>query len=594
MRPWMLQPQNRDLANHLADRLKLHPLVGCLLANRGVRTADEASHFLDRRLTSLHEPDLMTGVPEAADRICQAVRDGKKICIYGDYDVDGMCATALLLQVLRQAGALPRFYVPDRFEEGYGVNADALRRLRGEGVDLIVTVDCGICGVAEAQVAREIGLVLIITDHHEFDAELPAADVLVHPRLPGARYPFGELCGTGVAFKLAWELARRFSGQKKTTEAFRKLLLDATTLAAIGTVCDVVPMADENRSIVHNGLRSLKHSPPLGLECLMNVSGLATKDALTAEDIGFVLGPRLNACGRLGQARLGVELLSTTDRARAMELAKYLEDENKVRQTLERRIFTEAKAQALEQYGPPGETSASALVLAGDDWHPGVVGIVASRMVERYHRPCLMIALTADLGTGSGRSVPGFHLQQALAQCQEHLVTTGGHAMAAGLRVARQRLPAFRESFEALAADLLKPEHTVLPLHIDLEVPLHMLTPALIRYLEVLEPFGVGNPSPVMVATDLTVEGEPKKVGGGERHLSFRVRQNGKPVRAIAFGQAERAAELRPGEKCCVAFKPIINTFRDFASVELQVKDIRMGSTVFEERPVAQALAIHE
>lgn len=583
-RRWSILAQDPDVSSRLAHGLNVHPIVGALLYNRGVRTVEAGTRYLSRKLADLHDPELHPGIADAADRIFRAVEGKKNICIYGDYDVDGMCATAILLECLRLGGARPRFYVPDRLEEGYGLNADALDRLRAEGIDLVVTVDCGIASVAEADHARALGLELVITDHHEFATELPRADALVHPRLPGSTYPFGGLCGTGVAFKLAWELGRRFSGGRKTTEAFQTFLVDATSLAAIGTICDVVPLEDENRVLVHHGLKGLKARPPVGLASLMELAGIGAKSSLDTGDIGFTVGPRLNACGRLGQARLGVELLVTRDPARALELARYLDEENKQRQTLERRVFQEARELAESEYNLDDPEGAPILVLAKENWHPGVIGIVAGRMVERYHRPCILISLGDEEGAGSGRSLDGFHLQQALAQCAGSLVKSGGHAMAAGLRVRRALIDQFRAEISAVAASAVAGTELVAEERVDVEVPLHVLTPQLLKAMEILQPFGMANPAPTMLATNLDLVGEPRRVGNGERHLSFRVRQGNTTKKAIGFGLAERALELTGGGgKCCVVFQPIVNEFRGFPEVEMRIRDFRAAAQVSRE-----------
>lgn len=585
-RRWILTPCERELAQFLADSLAVHPIVGTLLVCRGIADVHSGKRFLNRKLSDLHDPELLPGASAAADRVYQAIQDKKSICIYGDYDVDGMCATAILLECLRLGGVQPRFYVPDRMEEGYGVNSDALRRLRSEGVDLVITVDCGISSIEQAQVAKEIGLEYIVTDHHEFTATLPEAAVCVHPRLPGSRYPFGDLCGTGVAFKLAWEIARRISGDRRTTPQFQQFLLNATSLAAIGTICDMVPLIDENRVLVHHGLQSLKRTPTIGLDSLMQVSELKEKERLTTGDVGFGLGPRLNACGRLGTARLGVELLTTRDRMRAMELARYLDVENKTRQTLERRIYNDAKAMAIEKYQLDSDGDCAAIVLASKEWHQGVIGIVASRMVEKFHRPCVLISVADGKGTGSCRSIDGFHLQQSLEACAQTLLRCGGHAMAAGLSILEERIEEFAELFHQHAEVAIQSEMRKGTLRIDAEVPLHMLNPALIRALEVIEPFGFSNPSPVFMATQLQVVGTPKCVGGGERHLSFKVQQGGCVKKAIAFNQADRIEELMSQQgKCCVVFSPSVNNYRGFVSVDLLVKDFRPGSRVHNEEP---------
>lgn len=580
---WLLTEGEPDVARRLAAELGVHPVVGELLVRRGIRAKADGQRYLSRRLSDLHDPATHPGVPEAAERLHSAVANGRKICVYSDYDVDGMCGAAMLLECLRLAGAAPRLYVPDRIEEGYGLNCEALTRLKEDGVDLVVTVDCGIVSAEEARHARAIGLELIITDHHEFGAELPPADVLVHPRLPGGEYPFAGLCGAGVAFKLAWELGRKISGQRRTTEAFQRFLLEATALAAIATVCDMVPLAGENRVLVHHGLASLHAAPPLGLAALLARAGLAEKSKFDVSDIGFAIGPRLNACGRLGQARLGVELLTTKDERKARELAEYFEEENKRRQSLERRIYSEAREQAEARYDWTDPAAVSAIVLASDSWHPGVIGVVASRMVERFHRPCVLVAMGESEGAGSGRSVPGLHLQETLESCRDLLRSSGGHAMAAGIRVDRDRFEDFRERFEAEVALRTRDDPRAPLVRVDVELPLHALTPAMVRALDVLAPFGMDNPAPLFLATNLRVVGEPRKMGGGDRHLSFQVAQGDQRMRAVAFGQAERVAELLADEgRCCLVFSPQINEFHGFPKVELLVKDFRPGCTILD------------
>jgi single-stranded-DNA-specific exonuclease len=578
---WQLRSNDFDRSRFLASELHVHPVVAHLLINRGADTLERGRRFLDRRLKTLHDPMELPGITQAADRIYSAITAGKKICIYGDYDVDGMCATSILMECLRLAGASPIFYIPDRLEEGYGVSRASLDAVSALGANLVITVDCGVASVEEAEHARAIGLEYIVTDHHEFHDTIPPADAVVHPRLPGTSYPFGDLCGTGVAFKLAWEIARRASGGATTTPTFRQFLLDATSLTAIGTICDIVPLEGENRALVHNGLKSLKASPPIGLAYLMREAGLEKKTCLEAEDVAFTIGPRLNACGRLGQARLGVELLTTRDNARAQELARHLDDQNKERQSLERRTFLEAREMVEQLYSVEGGSLPFSLVLAQEGWHAGVIGIVASRMVERYHRPCVMIALNKGEGTGSARSVAGVHLQQALAGCGDFLRQSGGHEMAAGLRISPEKIDPFREAFEMEVRTRTGGESGRADLSIDLEVPLHSLSTDLVRSLEVLEPFGSRNPKPVFLANNVSLLGEPRIMGGGGRHFSFQVQQGEKSLRAVAFGQAERLHELADENgKCSLVFEPVINDFRGFPSVELKVKDFRPGPFV--------------
>jgi single-stranded-DNA-specific exonuclease len=363
-------------------------------------------------------------------------------------------------------------------------------------------------------------------------------------------------------------------------------LLNATTLAAVATVCDVVPLHGENRVLVHHGLKALSAEPPLGLSHLIRLAGIADKKRLTAGDIGFTLGPRLNACGRLGTARLGVELLTTRDPERACKLAEYLDEQNKQRQLLERRMLARARELADQQSGST-ETAPPALVLADDyspeRWHPGILGIVAGRMAERYHCPCILLSFAAESGTGSGRSTPGFDLYAAVAQAGNRLNGYGGHHMAVGVRLNRSQLDSFREDFYRHCDSCRPPASRVSELRLDAEVSLPMLNHGLIQALEVLEPFGLANPSPVLTATNLQVVGEPKKVGGGERHLSFQVQpaDGGAPRKAIGFDMADRVDELMSeGGKCCLAFTPEANEFRGYVSVDLRLRDLQPGPKI--------------
>ncbi len=575
-RRWRLLPQDPITAERLSRDLNVSPVLAQLLINRGLTEAESSRRFLEAPLNGLHDPALLPGISEAARRIHDAVRQGRRICIYGDYDVDGITGTTILWRCLQLAGAQVDFYVPHRLEEGYGLNCEALRSFARGGTQVVVTVDCGIGSFEEAALAKELGLELIITDHHEFPTDLPDAAVLIHPRLPGSSYPFGQLCGAGVAFKLAWAICQEFSQAKKVTDAFRQFLLESVTLVALGTVADVVPLVDENRIFVRHGLKSLRRAPSIGLRALLEAAGLAEETHLDSGHIGFALAPRLNAAGRLGQARLAVELLATTSPQRAADLARYLNGQNELRQSIERRIYHEAREMAEAAYDL---TTCSALVLASADWHPGVIGIVAGRLVERYARPVLMISLKEQPAQGSGRSIEGFHLQAALSTCGEHLVKHGGHAAAAGFRIDADKVELLRTHFHEQAARHLNAGEACHTLRIDAEAPLSALTPGLLRGLSALQPHGVANPRPVFLAGGLQIVGEPRKVGGGERHLNFRVRQeNGPILRAIAFSMADRAEELMSGQgQCCLVFSPRRNDYQGHVSIDLEVNDFQPG-----------------
>jgi single-stranded-DNA-specific exonuclease len=570
---WKLPLHDAAQIAALSRELRVPAVLAQLLLSRGITEPREARSFLHASLMGLHDPSLLPGAAVAAERLVNAINAKRRIVIYGDYDVDGVTGAAVLIECLRLAGADVRFYVPHRLEEGYGLNAAALETLRrDEQADVVVTVDCGIASPAEARVARELGLELIITDHHEFGPVLPDAACLVHPRLPGGSYPFGDLSGAGVAFKVAWAVAQKLEGAKRVSPQFREFLIQSVSLAALGTVADVVPLYDENRVMVRHGLVSLRERPSIGLRELLAASELGDTTRLDAEDIAFRLAPRINAAGRLGQARLAVELLTTRNENRARELARYLTGQNEQRQTLERKIYKEAKELAETEQDLQNDR---ALVLGKHDWHAGVIGIVAGRLVERYWRPAILIALGDTIGQGSGRSIPGFNLHQALHACRDSLESYGGHAAAAGLKIRPENLPQFRAAFCKYAAEKLNVQDMVEHLRIDAEVPLGDITPGLVRSIEHMAPFGAGNRRPLLMAAEVELARPSRRIGGGERHLSFLIRQHRTTARAVAFGMAERSDELVPGSRYDVAFSPQLNTYQGFTRVDLHIKDFR-------------------
>lgn len=572
---WRLRPHDPGRVAALSREAQVAPIVAQLLINRGIDHPDLARRFLDTRLIGLHDPALLPGVVEAADRIRRAVAERRKIVIYGDYDVDGVCGTSVLWGCLRLAGATEvDYYIPHRVEEGYGVNPDALRKIATEHrASMVVTVDCGISAVKEARLARELGVEYIVTDHHTIGDELPGADVLVHPRLPGSRYPFGDLCGCGVAFKLAWEIAKGFGDGKKASPHLREYLLRALSLVALATVADLVPLADENRILVQNGLEGLRLRPSPGLRALMDVAGCLGRSQLSAGTVGFNLAPRINAAGRLERAMEAVELLTTEDDIRAGELARFLDECNMRRQQVERDIVAEAREMVQQSGGPDGR---STIVLAKEGWHPGVIGIVASRLVDAFHRPAIVIALQEGLGQGSARSIAGLNLFEALKACSEGLVGFGGHAAAAGLKLKADHLPEFARLFEAHCRGVLTPESLQRELVIDAEVPLGVLTPKVVAQIEAMEPFGQGNPRPLLVANRVQVVGAPRPVGAGGNHLQLRFAQGNVVAKAIAWNMAERGKKLTDGAACSLAFYPSINEWKGKREVQLEIKDFQV------------------
>ena len=572
---WRLYPHDASRIAQLERNAGISPILAQLLLCRGVCDPGEVRRFLDAKLGDLRDPEELPGIPAAADRISQAIRDRKRIIIYGDYDADGMTATALLFLCLQILNADVGYFVPNRLEEGYGLNGDALRTLRSRGAAMVITVDCGIGSVREAELARELGLELIITDHHEPGPCLPAASAIVHPRLPGSSYPFGELCGAGVAFKLAWALCCRASDSKKVSAPMREFLLSAIGLAALGTVADVVRLVDENRILVRHGLISLRERPARGLQALMQITKLDKKPSLGAEDIAFTLAPRLNAAGRLGQAQLAVELLTTPSQERATALADYIHQLNSSRESLERSVYLGAVKQIKEQFSE----DEPAFVLASADWHAGVIGIVAGRLADKFARPVVLISLDelgAKPGCGSGRSAGTVNLHTALGACSQHLVAHGGHAAAAGLKIAPHCVDAFRTEFCEFVAQATSTSDRMAEVVVDGEASFSQLTLMTVQQVESLAPFGHGNSRPVLCATGVRLAEPPKRIGGGERHLSVKLVHHQTPMRGIAFGQGERFDELTQVDGLLdVAYRPVINDFQGRRSVELHLVDWR-------------------
>ena len=572
-RVWRVAAHDPAKIRDLSLRLRISPLLAQVILARGCSTPEEASGYLAKKLTDLHDPESLPGVSAAADRIVEAVQAGRRVTVYGDYDVDGVTATSLLWHCLQLTGATVDYYIPSRLEEGYGLNCDALRQLHMEDpTRLVVSVDCGITSCVQASTARALGLELIITNHHQFDETLPDAAVLVHPRLPGS-YPFGELCGVGVAFKLAWAICKRLGDGKKASPRMREFLLSAIGLAAMGTIADVVPLIDENRILVHFGLASLVERSNPGLKALMRVAGLADRIALQAEDIAFGLAPRINAAGRLGQARLAVELLTTSDVERANALATYLDELNRNRQTVERRILKQAKELVADN---PEWEQHRALVLSHPDWHAGVIGIVASRVAEHFQKPTVMIAIkgTNGVAQGSGRSFAGFNLHAGMTACRHLLIGFGGHHAAAGMKIHPDGIDQFRTAFTQFVAD----NHHVLPgaveQPIDAEVRLADRTVGSINELEKIGPFGAHNRRPVFVASHCELAGTPKKMGEGERHLSLQVRHFGVSMRGVAFGKGEWADDIAESAgPISICFQPTINRFQGREKVEFHLID---------------------
>ncbi len=571
---WFLIPHDAQQIEKLRREVQCLPIVAQLLLNRGLHEELRAKLFLGSALTNLLPPLQLPGIVEAVELLHTAVRTEKKIVIYGDYDVDGTTGTAILLNLLQAIGAKCDFYVPHRLEEGYGLNEEALRKLASQGAQMVVTVDCGITSVHEATVAKELGIQLIITDHHEMKETLPSADVLVHPRLPNTNYPFGTLSGAGVAFKLAWALAVRYCGTEKVTPHIREVLLNALSLASLGLIADVVPLHDENRILVKAGLNRINENPTIGLRTLLEVAELGGDKKVRSEDIAFRIAPRINVAGRLGCARLVVELFTTNDTGHARTVSDFLDSQNKERQAIEKGMTDQAKelAENVKAHERSG------VVLFRPDWHPGIVGIVASRMVEYLGKPVILLAglEKSDLASGSGRSIPGLALNEALKACGEHLLSHGGHAMAVGMKVHQDKIQTFAEAFDSYVKEHFPKGGIPRPcLRIDAELPLIAVTSGLVDSLEKMEPYGAENARPKFLVGDVMVS-NLRRIGGGERHLSFLVKQGSTSMRAVAWNMGDRHDELLSGGgHACLVFTPKINEWNGMRKVEMEVFDFQ-------------------
>jgi single-stranded-DNA-specific exonuclease len=552
-------------------------LVQRVLAARGVLSGEAAEAFLNPTMKMLHDPSLMPGLDRAAERIVAAANGGERIVIYGDYDVDGISASAILFHALRAVApqAQVQTYVPHRLEEGYGLNAESLQELIRQGADLIVSVDCGITAVEPARVVKQAGKDLIITDHHNLPADgaggLPDAYALVHPRLPGSAYPFGEVCGAGVAFKLAWRVMTMAAGTNKLPEHLRDTLLELLGLTSLGVIADVVPLVDENRVIARWGLSRIKHSKLEGLRALVEASDLAGEN-VKAEDVGFKLGPRLNACGRMGHAREAVELLTTATGARAIAIAEQLSQQNDQRRATERAIFQ----QAVELAEASGMTRSDrrAIVLAHAEWHPGVVGIVCSRLVEKFHRPVILMREHEGVCHGSGRSIDGFSLYAGLHACAAHLTKFGGHDMAAGLAMSRESLEAFTQAFTTHANGAIAESDLIAKHRYDTVASVDEISVQTVAQLEKLAPFGRDNPGVRLRLQGAKVTGRPQLLGAAGKHLSFTIATRGAAMRCVAWNWGERVMQIPQGATIDVLATPGINTWQGRTNVELEVVDV--------------------
>lgn len=560
---WKVSPVDKELQMALARGLGILPLTAQLLINRGLVDTDKASLFLRPELKDLHDPFLLKGMEKGVSRIASAIKAGERICVYGDYDVDGATSAALVYLFLRELGCEPGVYIPERAAEGYGLNSGAIKKLHSDGFKIIITVDCGSSNAEEARLAASLGIDLIITDHHEVPDEAPLAFSIINPKQSGCAFPFKGLAGVGVAFNLIMALRAKLreEGFFKGDEPNLKKYLD---LVSVGTVADMVPLVDENRIFVSCGLKELEQGKRPGLKALRDISCIKP-NRIDADTIAFQLAPRINAAGRLERADAAFRLLVTQDPDEARRLAEGLEQENSRRQRLEGDIFTEAFEMASSM-----ASGNKGLVLWSDNWHPGVIGIVASRLVEKFSVPVVMIAVDKDVGKGSARGIRSFNMLDGLKGCSALLEKFGGHKAAAGLTISRENLQRFSEEFLGYLNRTIRDEDLVPEVNVDAVVSLNDIDNRFVSEVEALSPFGSGNHEPVLCVPSAQIT-HTEVVGN--RHLRFRVAQNGCALRGIGFG----LAGLHPikGDGFGIAFSPYMDEWQGVRNLRLRIRDIQ-------------------
>jgi single-stranded-DNA-specific exonuclease len=564
-RRWVIPPPPpREAVESLSRTLSLPPILCGVLASRGYADAEAARNYLRPHPGQLHSPALLAGIGDAVGRLSRAVRDRETILVHGDYDVDGICATALYVRALRMMGARAEAFVPHRLNDGYDLTGAGIRAAQAVDARLILTGDCGIVAHEAVDAAMALGIDVVVTDHHTPGPTLPAATAVVNPNRPDCGYPDKGLAGVGVAYKVCCALAGELGFPPGKLSCF----LD---LVAVATIADLAPLTTENRALVRWGLSILPDTPNPGLRALLAVTGLADRGALSAGQVGYVLAPRINAVGRMGEALRGVRLLLTDDPGEARTIAATLEEENRWRREVDGGTLRDAMEMLEAGYDAERDRG---VVLASDRWHPGVIGIVASRVVEQIHRPTVLVALGREEGKGSARSVPGFHLYEAMRACSVHLLRFGGHRAAAGCSILTSSLEAFREHFDAHAREHLTAEQLVPEVRIDLEVALAEVDAGLYRLLKHAAPFGVGNPTPVFAARRIRLAGAPRVVGS--EHLRMTLSAADARLEAIGFGMAGRITELKGSAGAIdVAFRLEENSWKGRTELQAKLLDIR-------------------
>jgi len=564
---WSLLNPNQNTVSSVKKAFRTSEVIAKVLANRNILNPNLARPFFTPNLDMLHNPYLMQDMDKAVERVLKNIKSGKPIMVFGDYDVDGTTGAAALYLAFQKFGADVTYYIPDREKEGYGLSYHGIEVAKDIGIDLIITCDCGINAFVQVDFANEQNIDLIITDHHTTDTELPKAHAILNPKRKDCEYPFKGLCGGGVAFKLITAVGNELNIPLTDYE-------EIIPLITLGIAADVVPIKDENRVLVHHGLNILKNLEKPGLKTLLELAGL--KGHVSVGQLVFSIAPRINAAGRLGDANRAVELLVTDDQDKARLLAKELDNENKRRQMIQQAVVDEALLKVNAEADLKNE---NALVLANAGWHPGVVGIVASKIKEEFNRPTIIIALENGSGKGSARSVAGFDLYEALTACKTHLDGYGGHPMAAGLTLSNQKLEDFKKAFIDFANERLTKENLQATLTLDSEMALQDITPRFMEFLDKLSPYGPGNMRPKFAIRNVEIAGVPKVIGKTGEHIRFKIKQGLKSYPAVGFGLSNKYEMLITGQPVDIACVVETNEWQGNTSIQMNVRDIKRAVT---------------
>ena len=554
---WQIYETNESKVEELKKSYNLNDLIATILVNRNITKKEDVEKFLNPTRNDFYNPFLMTDMEKAVDRILIAIKNKEKVTIYGDYDVDGITSITVLKSFLKDVGLEVDTYIPNRIDEGYGLNKKAIEKIKENGCQLMITVDCGISGIEEVEYANSLGIETIVTDHHEVGDVLPNALAVVDNKRKDSTYPFRELAGVGVAFKLIQAIGIKLELKE---EEYLKYL----DIVAVGTISDIVPLVDENRVITKLGLKLIRQTKNIGLKSIINSSGYSKIDSNT---ISFGVAPRINACGRMGKAEEALKLLLSKNLNEAQELTRKLNDHNRERQDIEKRIFEDAIKQIEEKSLANNRT----IVVAGQNWHHGVIGIVSSKITDMYFKPSILLCLEDGIGKGSGRSVPGFDLHEALTKCLDTIDKFGGHAMAVGITVKEDKIPEFKEEFEKIAIDSHIEE--IMPIiNIDAKVNLSNINREMVESLKQLEPCGEGNKMPIFVFKNLRIDSIRALSEG--KHLKMTLKDNNTIISSIGFNIGKMAEDYKIGDRIDVVGVLEINSFNGVDNLQINIKDI--------------------